>query len=93
MVEVLVNDPEVARLYWALAKDDAETRLALHQSPGLRALFPLAPTLDFYGGEISIRSGRVIVPGGTNAEPVWKELVGASSEISSGLRSALALEG
>ncbi len=78
LVEVLVNDPEVARLYWALAKDDAETRLVLHQAPGLRALLPLAPTLDFYGGEISIRSGRVIVPGGTNAEPVWKELAGAS---------------
>ena len=80
LVEVLVNDPDVARLYWAVAKDDAETRAALHQSPGLRALLPLAPTLDFYGGQISIRSGRVIVPGGTNAEPAWKELVGASPE-------------
>ncbi len=78
LVDVLVNDPDVARLYWALAKEDTETRLALHQAPGLRALLPLAPTLDFYGGEISIRSGRVIVPGGTNAEPVWKDLVGAS---------------
>jgi hypothetical protein len=78
MVEVLINDPEVSRLYWALAKEDAETRLALHQSPGLKALFPLAPTLDFYGGQISIRSGRVVVPGGTSAEPTWKELVGAS---------------
>jgi hypothetical protein len=78
LIEVLVNDPNVARLYWALAKVDKETRLALHQSPGLKTLLPLAATLDFYGGEISIRSGRVIVPGGTNAEPVWKELAGAS---------------
>jgi hypothetical protein len=78
LVEVLVNDPDVARLYWAMAKEDAETRSALHQSPGLKALFPVAATLDFYGGQISIRGGRVIVPGGVNAEPVWKELVGAS---------------
>ena len=78
LVEVLINDPDVARLYWALAKEDAETRYALHQSPGLKALLPLAATLDFYGGQISIRSGRVIVPGGTNGEPVWKELTGAS---------------
>ncbi len=78
MVEVLINDPAISRLYWALAKEDAETRFALHQSPGLKALFPLAATLDFYGGEISIRSGRVVVPGGTSAEPTWKELVGAS---------------
>ncbi len=80
LVEVLVNDPDVARLYWAVSKNDAETRLALHQSPGLKALLPLAATLDFYGSQISIRSGRVMVPGGTNAEPVWKELVGASPE-------------
>jgi len=78
LIEVMINDPEVARLYWALAKDETETRLALRQSPGLRVLLPLAATLDFYGGEISIRSGRVVVPGGTDAEPVWKELVGAS---------------
>lgn len=78
LVEVLVNNPEVSRLYWALAKQDAETRDALHQAPGLRALLPVAPTLDFYGGEISIRSGRVMVPGGAAAEPVWKELAGAS---------------
>jgi hypothetical protein len=78
LVQVLVNDPDVARLYWAMAKEDAETRRALHQAPGLKVLFPLAATLDFYGGEISIRSGRVSVPGGTSAEPVWKELVGAS---------------
>jgi hypothetical protein len=78
LVEVLINDPDVARLYWALAKEDSETRAVLHQAPGLKALFPLAATLDFYGGEISIRGGRVIVPGGPNAEPVWKELVGAS---------------
>ena len=78
MVEVLINDSDVSRLYWAMAKQDAETRVALHQSPGLKALFPLAPTLDFYGGQISIRGGRVVVPGGTSAEPVWKDLVGAS---------------
>ena len=78
MVEVLINDSEVSRLYWALSKQDAETREALHQSPGLKALFPHAATLDFYGGQISIRSGRVVVPGGASAEPVWKEMVGAS---------------
>jgi len=78
LVEVLINDPDVSRLYWALAKEDAETRLVLHQSPGLKALLPFAATLDFYGGQISIRSGRVMVPGGTSAEPLWKDLVGAS---------------
>ncbi len=78
LIEVLVNNPDIARLYWALAKNDATTRAALHQAPGLRALLPFGPVLDFYGGEISIRSGHVIVPGGRNAESGWKELVGAN---------------
>ncbi|MCU1223003.1 MAG: hypothetical protein JWQ42_1096 [Edaphobacter sp.] len=80
LVDVLVDNPTVARLYWALAKNDSETRLALDRSPGLRKLLPFAPALDFYGSQIRIRSGVVVVPGGPNAEPVWKELVGASPE-------------
>jgi hypothetical protein len=34
--------------------------------------------LDFYGSQISIRSGHVQVPGGSRAEADWKDLVGAS---------------
>jgi hypothetical protein len=78
LIEVLVNNPDIARLYWALTKNDTATRTALHQAPGLRVLLPYAAVLDFYGGEISVRSGHVIVPGGRNAEGGWKELVGAS---------------
>jgi hypothetical protein len=80
VVDILANDRAIARLYWALAKDDAETGLALEQSPGLRKLLPYAATLDFYGTQISIRSGRVAVPGGANAEPGWKELAGANPD-------------
>lgn len=80
IVETLLNDPTVARLYWALAKDDVETRTALKGSPGLRALLPFSAVLDFYGSQIFIRSGRVIVPGGARGQTEWKELVGASPE-------------
>src|SRR5437667_6038578 len=61
-----------------MARIDAETRVSLRQSPGLRKLLPFASVLDFYGSHICIRSGRVIVPGGTAAESAWKDLVGAS---------------
>ena len=56
VLDLLVNDPLVARLYWALTKIDAETRAVLVRSPGLRRLLPYAPTLDFYGSQISIRN-------------------------------------
>ena len=80
LVDTLLHDPGLARLYWAMSRSDVETRIALRQAPGLGKLLPFAGILDFYGGYICIRSGRVVVPGGLQAEPGWRELVGASPE-------------
>src|SRR4029077_5435426 len=60
----LLAEPIKARLYWALARMDNETRDFLQRAPGLPKLSPFAALLDFYGAELSIRSGRVFVPGG-----------------------------
>lgn len=80
VVDTLVEDPALARLYWALSNIEGKTREELWRSLGLQKLLPLAPVLDFYGSHLYIRSGRVVVPGGIPAEPAWKELVGASPE-------------
>jgi hypothetical protein len=80
LVDLLVRDPDVARLYWAMARNDSETNLALQKSPGLFKLLAFGPVLDFYGSQISVRSGRVMLPGGANAEAAWKDLVGASPD-------------
>ncbi|QNI33457.1 hypothetical protein H7849_05775 [Alloacidobacterium dinghuense] len=80
LIDVLINDPSVARLYWAFSKIDVETRQSLQQSPGLRKLLPYAAVIDFYGSQICIRSGYVNLPGGANAEHGWKDLVGASPD-------------
>jgi hypothetical protein len=80
LIETFLRDPVLARLYWALARCDGETRTALQQSVGLGKLLPVAATLDFYGSHICIRFGRVLVPGGAGAESAWSELVGASLE-------------
>jgi hypothetical protein len=78
VVDSILRDPGMARLYWAMSRMDVETRNALWRSQGLRKLVPLAAVLDFYGSHISIRAGKVIVPGGASAESAWKDLVGAS---------------
>jgi hypothetical protein len=78
LIEILLREPSIDRLYWALANSDAETRNALQRSPGLPRLLPYGPVLDFYGTQICIRGGRVIVPGGASAESGWRDLVGAS---------------
>ncbi|MGH9444555.1 MAG: hypothetical protein ACRD3O_02295 [Terriglobia bacterium] len=80
LIDALVRDPALARLYWALTRMDAGTSEYLLRTQGLKKLVPLAPALDFYGSEIYLRSGRVAVPGGVRAEPAWKSLVGASPE-------------
>jgi hypothetical protein len=78
LVDVLLHDPRVARLYWAFAKIDPETGLALQRSIGLWNLLPYGGVLDFYGTQICIRSRKVLVPGGKSAEGAWADLVGAS---------------
>jgi hypothetical protein len=78
LLDTLLHDPRVARLYWALSKMDPETRVSLQRSQGLYNLLPYASALDFYGTQISIRSRRVLVPGGAAAEIGWKDLVGVS---------------
>jgi hypothetical protein len=78
LVDILLHEPAVDRLYWAMANTDAETRTALQRNPGLGRLLPYGPVLDFYGTQIYIRGGRVVVPGGNAAEAGWRDLVGAS---------------
>jgi hypothetical protein len=79
LLDFLLNDQDADRLYTALTRLDAETRNTLFQSPGLKRLLFYAPTLDFYGSRLCIRSGAVVLPGGESARPAWEALVGVSS--------------
>lgn len=74
LLDILLHDQDMDRLYAAMAKYDQETRTALNRSPGLTRLALLAPVIDLYGSQIRIESGRVVVPG--NADKAWEELVG-----------------
>jgi hypothetical protein len=78
LLDTLLNDPAVARLYWALSRLDPATQTFLQNSIGIGKLLPYAAVLDFYGREICVSGGKVRVPGGANAEAAWKDLVGAS---------------
>jgi hypothetical protein len=78
VIDFIIENPDWARLYWSMAQLAEVTRDQLRQSPGLQKLLTLAPALDFYGSQIYIRSGKVVLPGGPTAEPSWQKLVGAS---------------
>ncbi len=76
LLDLLLHDRTLDRLYWALAKCDEDTRVALKVSPGLVKLLPLAPEFDLYGGEIRIHSGKIELPAGSGK--AWQDLVGES---------------
>jgi hypothetical protein len=78
LLDSLLHDQSLSRLYYAWAHLDPETQDTLVRSPGLKTLLPLAPRLDFYGNYILVRSGHVVVPGGESAESGWRDLVGAN---------------
>lgn len=78
LIDVILHDRGVDRLYSAVARMSPETRSSLQRSPGLRKLLTTAAALDFYGAWIAVRNGEVLVPGGSAAEPAWKDLVGAN---------------
>ncbi|MFZ0294472.1 MAG: hypothetical protein WAL52_12770 [Candidatus Sulfotelmatobacter sp.] len=78
LIDTIVYDPALARLYWAFSKLDPETDMVLQTSIGIRRLLPYAAVLDFYGSHLCIRDGQVVVPGGPEAEHAWRDLVGAS---------------
>jgi hypothetical protein len=78
LLDTILNDSQVARLYWALSRLDPETSLFMQQSIGIEKLLPSAAVLDFYGRRLCIADGRVIVPGGVGADSAWKDLVGVS---------------
>jgi len=78
LVDAILSDHSIARLYWALSKMDPETRNYLQHSFGIGGLVPYGALLDFYGSHICIRRGRVLLPGGSEADSTWEDLVGAS---------------
>ena len=78
VVDSILRDPEMARLYWGLSRIDTETANFLWETLGQKKLTAGAPVLDFYGSHISVRSGHVLVPGGAAAESAWRNLVGVS---------------
>src|ERR1700686_3689801 len=57
VVDSLLRNPAMARLYWGLARMDSETAAFLWKSLGSKKLVASAAVLDFYGSHISIRSG------------------------------------
>ncbi|MGD0046919.1 MAG: hypothetical protein ABSE42_07860 [Bryobacteraceae bacterium] len=80
LIEALISDPSLCRLYLGLSKLDPATAAAMHDSGTLAHLRAYAHVLDFFGGEFELRGGKAVVPGGARSAAAWGELVGVSPD-------------
>ena len=79
LVTAILGDRSTALLYFGLLGADATTRAFYAQDPALlRAIVESDRVAVFAGCGESIRvaEGRVVVPGGAAAVPLWQDLVG-----------------
>jgi hypothetical protein len=77
LIAAILSDRSTALLYHGLAALDDETLAAL--GPDRETLDDLrlhAGVFATFGRSLRIHAGRIVVPGGPEAEPLWQELVG-----------------
>ncbi len=74
----MLSDRSTALLYHGLAGLDDETLAWLGpERETLRHLLRHAGAFAVFGPSVRVRAGRVVVPGGAEAEPLWQAIVGA----------------
>ena len=79
LVEAMAGDFHLAQTYAALGQMDATTAATLVSAVDLKTLAEKhAALLLQYSSALAVEQGRVSVPGGTAAEPIWTSLVGAN---------------
>jgi len=78
IIGAILGDRSTALLYHGLAGLDDETLAWLGpERETLRHLLRHAGAFAVFGPSVRVRAGRIVVPGGANAEPVWQALIGA----------------
>ena len=78
LAEALCNNVNAAKVFLGLAAVDEATARMLGASIGLKALAEkYADRLSQYSVSLAVANGRLVVPGGPQAEPVWAKLAGA----------------
>ncbi len=79
-IEAFIADPSLCRFYVGMSKPDPDTAEQLRKAIPVQRLKAFAHVLDFYGGMLQIRDGKVDVPGGARSARMWEELVGVSPD-------------
>lgn len=79
-IEYFMSDPQLCRLYLGLSKLDPSTAEDLKKAMPVQRLRAFSHVLDFFGGMLQIRNGKVAVPGDPRSAAVWQEFTGVSPD-------------
>lgn len=79
-IEFFMSDPQLCRLYLGLSKLDPSTAEDLKKAMPVQRLRAFSHVLDFFGGMLQIRNGKVAVPGDPRSAAVWNELIGVNPD-------------
>lgn len=81
LIGAILSDPRTALVYHGLASLDDETLAWLGPDRDLLAFLLKHPgSFAAFGRSLHVKAGRVVVPGGSQAEPLWQAVVGASAD-------------
>ena len=79
LIGAILSDFRTALVYHGLAALDDETLAWLGPDRDLLAFLLKHPgSFAAFGRSLHVKAGRVVVPGGSEAEPIWEAVVGAS---------------
>lgn len=79
-IEFFMSDPQLCRLYLGLAKLDPSTAEDLKKAMPVTRLRAFSHVLDFFGGMLQIRNGKVAVPGDPRSAAVWTDMIGVNPD-------------
>lgn len=79
-IEFFMSDPQLCRLYLGLSKLDPSTAEDLKKAMPVARLRAFSHVLDFFGGMLQIRNGKVAVPGDPRSASVWTDMVGVNPD-------------
>lgn len=79
-IEHFMSDPQLCRLYLGLSKLDPSTAEDLKKAMPVQRLRAFSHVLDFFGGMLQIRNGKVAVPGDPRSAAVWQDFLGANPD-------------
>jgi hypothetical protein len=81
LIPTIFSDRATALFYYGLAALDDETLAALGPDRDtLHHLLRHAGSFAAFGRSLRIHAGRIVVPGGAEAEPLWQSIVGVEPE-------------